>query len=82
MRRWSVITLTTVGYGDITPVTDLGFVVGAMCAVSGTIIFALTIPVLSNNFAILYTHARSRERGLPGENIFTQLGLDLARPFR
>ena len=78
-----MVTLTTVGYGDITPVTDLGFVVGAMCAVSGTILFALTIPVLSNNFAMLYAHARSRQRGLlHRESIFTQLGLDLTKRSR
>ena len=73
------MTLTTVGYGDMTPVTDLGFVVGAVCAVSGTILFALTIPVLSNNFAVLYSHARSRERGAQKQNIFAQLGINILR---
>lgn len=39
---WSVATLTTVGYGDIYPVTVLGRVLGALIAFSG--IAALAIP--------------------------------------
>lgn len=32
---WSLTTLTTIGYGDATPVTGLGKVVGAATAVTG-----------------------------------------------
>ena len=39
---WAVVTLTTVGYGDIYPVTVLGRVFGAVIAFSG--IAALAIP--------------------------------------
>lgn len=39
---WAVATLTTVGYGDIYPVTSLGRVLGAFIAFSG--IAALAIP--------------------------------------
>ena len=39
---WAVVTLTTVGYGDIYPVTVLGRVLGAVIAFSG--IAALAIP--------------------------------------
>lgn len=39
---WSVATLTTVGYGDIYPVTALGRILGAFIAFSG--IAALAIP--------------------------------------
>ena len=66
----------------MTPVTSLGFVVGAICAVSGTILFALTIPVLSNNFAVLYAHARSRERAVPTDSLFVQLGTNIRRHSR
>ena len=59
---WSIITMTTVGYGDLYPHTALGCVIGAMCALSGVLLVALTIPVISNNFALFYMHARTREQ--------------------
>ena len=57
---WALITMTTVGYGDVHPVTPIGYVVGTCCAVSGVLLLALTFPVISNNFTLFYTHVRSR----------------------
>ena len=59
---WATITMTTVGYGDIYPETPMGMAIGSLCAVWGVLLLALTIPVISNNFALFYTHARTRER--------------------
>ena len=57
---WSIITMTTVGYGDVFPESTLGCIIGMMCAISGVVLVALTIPVISNNFALFYIHARTR----------------------
>ncbi|XP_021347952.1 potassium voltage-gated channel subfamily C member 3-like [Mizuhopecten yessoensis] len=57
---WALITMTTVGYGDVFPTQPIGYVVGAACAVSGVLMLALTIPVISHNFTLFYTHVRSR----------------------
>lgn len=66
---WAIITMTTVGYGDVYPKTSLGYIVGAGCAVCGVLMVALTIPVISNNFTLFYTHVRSRSEVPKGTRI-------------
>ena len=44
---WSVVTLTTVGYGDAVPVTDAGRALAAVIAVLGIGLFALPAGILS-----------------------------------
>ena len=48
---WAIATLTTVGYGDITPVTPLGKVFGALVMVTGLCILALPVAIISTGFA-------------------------------
>ncbi|CAG5124322.1 unnamed protein product, partial [Candidula unifasciata] len=57
---WAIITMTTVGYGDVAPSTPIGYIVGTACAVCGVLLVALTFPVISNNFTLFYEHVRSR----------------------
>lgn len=45
---WGVITLTTVGYGDVYPVTTLGQLMGATVAVIGVGLFALPASILAS----------------------------------
>ena len=44
---WSVVTLTTVGYGDTVPVTGIGRMLAAVIAVLGIGLFALPAGILS-----------------------------------
>ena len=67
---WAIITMTMVGYGDKYPITPIGYIIGTGCAVSGVLLFALTIPVISNNFTLFYTHERSRQICRTTETIF------------
>lgn len=59
---WAVVTMTTLGYGDIVPLTPLGYIVGVLCTITGLIFMALPIPVIVNNFTELYSHARARQK--------------------
>jgi len=45
---WGIITLTTVGYGDVYPITPLGKVLGALIAFLGIGMFALPAGILGS----------------------------------
>jgi voltage-gated potassium channel len=47
---WSIITLTTVGYGDVYPVTALGKAVAGVIAILGIGLFALPAGILGSGF--------------------------------
>ncbi|MBN2488179.1 MAG: ion transporter [Methanosarcinaceae archaeon] len=47
---WGVSTLTTVGYGDIYPITPLGRVLGAVISILGIGMFALPTGILGSGF--------------------------------
>jgi voltage-gated potassium channel len=48
---WAITTLTTTGYGDVTPVTPLGRMLGGIVMVSGIVVFALWAGILATGFA-------------------------------
>lgn len=48
---WSVITFTTVGYGDAAPVTALGKVFGAVVALSGVAFVAMPTGIIAAAFS-------------------------------
>jgi voltage-gated potassium channel len=47
---WAVATVTTVGYGDVVPVTPLGRLLGAAVAVLGIAFFAFPTAILGSGF--------------------------------
>ena len=48
---WAVATLTTVGYGDVFPVTSLGKILGSVSAIFGIGLFALPAGLLASGFS-------------------------------
>lgn len=58
---YAVQTLTSLGYGDFTPQTFLGKVVGSFCGVCGVLVMALPIPIVVDNFADYYSEQKKLE---------------------
>ena len=47
---WGVVTLTTVGYGDVTPITPGGQLIGSAVAILGIGLFALPASIMASGF--------------------------------
>jgi hypothetical protein len=47
---FSVVSITTVGYGDLYPLTTLGRVIGGIALVAGILCFAIPVSVFSTQF--------------------------------
>ena len=47
---WGIVTLTTVGYGDVTPITLWGRIAGGLTAVMGLCMFAIPIGIIASAF--------------------------------
>jgi hypothetical protein len=54
---WAIVTMTTVGYGDISPTTGLGMLISSLCAISGVLLLSITLPMFVNNFLTLYQYS-------------------------
>jgi voltage-gated potassium channel len=71
---WAVATLTTVGYGDVYPITVLGKIIGSFIAVLGVGLFALPAGIIASGFI---TEIQKKS-----ENAFTcpHCGKDFSKP--
>lgn len=72
---WGIITVTTVGYGDVAPVTPFGRLLAGVIALLGIGIFALPAGILGSSFMeqVNQRHNRAVARTCPhcGRNIDT-----------
>jgi voltage-gated potassium channel len=48
---WAIATRTTVGYGDVTPITPLGKVLGGVVMLTGIAMFVLWTGIFASSFA-------------------------------
>ena len=61
---WAVATLTTVGYGDIYPITVLGKILGAVIAFSGIAALAIPTGIITSGLTGQLSHSRRIETEL------------------
>ena len=61
---WSIVTITTVGYGDVVPLSAWGKVIGAFTALSGIFTAALLTGIVASAFA---ARVRTHELGFTTE---------------
>ena len=69
---WSIITVTTVGYGDVAPVTPLGRLLAGVIALLGIGIFALPAGILGSGFM-----EQVNRRGSPTTTSCPRCGFEL-----
>lgn len=75
---WAVVTLTTVGYGDVTPITPLGKTLGAIITILGVGLAALPAGILASGLANELSQRRERLESELREHIL-QNELDITK---
>ena len=60
---WSLVTMTTVGYGDFVPSSTIGYIIASMAALTGILIIGMVVPIIAGNFHLYYgfRHAGSED---------------------
>ena len=53
---WGIVTMTTTGYGDITPITPVGRIVGGVAMLGGIAMLAIPAGILASGFAAEIRH--------------------------
>ena len=66
---WAIVTLTTVGYGDITPVTNLGQIIAGTIMILGYSIIAVPTGIISADF--ITSEKKKTPKNKEGENTNT-----------
>lgn len=59
---WGIITLTSVGYGDVSPITLMGKLLGGIIAVLGLGLVALPTGIIASGFAEEVEKKRAKQR--------------------
>lgn len=49
-------------YGDMTPSSIIGKIVGGVCSLSGVLVIALPVPVIVSNFSRIYSQNQRADK--------------------
>ncbi|XP_040059554.2 delayed-rectifier potassium channel regulatory subunit KCNS2 [Gasterosteus aculeatus] len=58
---WGTVSMTTVGYGDVVPVTVAGKLAAGGCILGGTLVVSLPITIIFNKFSHFYRKQKALE---------------------
>ncbi|KAM9483404.1 delayed-rectifier potassium channel regulatory subunit KCNS2 [Clarias gariepinus] len=65
---WGTVSMTTVGYGDVVPVTVPGKLAASGCILGGTLVVALPITIIFNKFSHFYRKQKALEASVRNNN--------------
>ena len=59
---WAIITMTTIGYGDTYPITELGKILGGLIAIMGVMMIALPTGIFASSFTEAMERRRQKDK--------------------
>lgn len=65
---WAIVTITTVGYGDVAPVTVIGKIIASFIMILGYAIIAVPTGIMSASLVSKYKDMDNRDRTCPSCN--------------
>ncbi|CAM4718507.1 unnamed protein product [Leuciscus chuanchicus] len=75
---YTIVTMTTLGYGDMVPNTIAGKIFGSICSLSGVLVIALPVPVIVSNFSRIY-HQNQRADKMRAQQKVRQARIRMAK---
>ncbi|XP_046896152.1 potassium voltage-gated channel subfamily D member 1 [Hypomesus transpacificus] len=75
---YTIVTMTTLGYGDMVPSTIAGKIFGSICSLSGVLVIALPVPVIVSNFSRIY-HQNQRADKMRAQQKVRQARIRMAK---
>ena len=57
---WGIVTVTTVGYGDLSPTSIPGRIFGIFCALCGVLLVSMSASIAGSSFVLYYNLARAQ----------------------
>lgn len=58
---YTMVTLTTVGYGDMYPVSNVGKLVGALVVISSILVLGFPISIVGDRFLKEWEHSKKKQ---------------------